>query len=173
MKLRACKHWHSKTKFTASYGLSGSNGGEKCSFPCKQNIFYIKDFNCIQYSKYSSILKNLISCFWTACITVSVEELLVLLEVNSIHPQTKKAAVAEPAAMFLQSSDIYIYESCIPSLPFAGLGTPFFSVWYVPFFCNERKRTERTLSSFAKNGKERENVPFFFLYIYRNIYRYI
>ena len=26
MKLHACKHWHSKTKFTASYGLSGSKG---------------------------------------------------------------------------------------------------------------------------------------------------
>ena len=84
----------------------------------------------------------------------------------------------------------------------AGLGTPLFSVRYitffsikkknvtffcilfsknVTFFCKERKRTERTLCSFAKNGKERENVQFFckktrewsilFLYIYRNIYR--
>ena len=26
VKLRACKHRHSKTKFMASYGLSGSNG---------------------------------------------------------------------------------------------------------------------------------------------------
>ena len=26
VKLRACKRRHSKTKFTASYGLSGSNG---------------------------------------------------------------------------------------------------------------------------------------------------
>ena len=28
-KSRACKRWHSKTKFTASYGLSGSNGLER------------------------------------------------------------------------------------------------------------------------------------------------
>ena len=40
----------------------------------------------------------------------------------------------------------------------------------VPFFCIELKRTQRTLRSFAKNGK---NVLFFFLDIYRNIYRCI
>ena len=38
------------------------------------------------------------------------------------------------------------------------------------FFCKERNRTQH---SFAKNGKECENVPFFFQHIYRNIYRYI
>ena len=31
----------------------------------------------------------------------------------------------------------------------------------ITFFCKERKRTARTLRSFAKNGKERENVSFF------------
>ena len=29
VKLRTCKRWHSETKFTASYGLSGSNGLRK------------------------------------------------------------------------------------------------------------------------------------------------
>ena len=32
----------------------------------------------------------------------------------------------------------------------------------VPFFCKERERTQRSSRSFIKNGKERENVPFFF-----------
>ena len=40
----------------------------------------------------------------------------------------------------------------------------------VTFFLKERKRTRER---FVLLQKERENIPFFFLDIYRNIYRYI
>ena len=53
----------------------------------------------------------------------------------------------------------------------------------VPFFCTEWERTPRSSRSFIKNRKEREkvsffckrtqNLPFFFQYIYIDIYRYI
>ena len=53
----------------------------------------------------------------------------------------------------------------------------------VPFFCKERERMQRLSCSFIKNGKECENVsffckrtqkvPFFFQYLYIDVYRYV
>ena len=66
VKLRACKRRHSKTKFTASYGLSGSNGLVLHEILEKEsgiNLSYIRVNNVVKTSKIIFYLyyKNLFS----------------------------------------------------------------------------------------------------------------